>query len=86
MSKKWLKGFKKPKTEVPAPRLRPAIDAEFTSICAEIGQAKYKIAALESQVNASFARINELSAESNERAKLDAEVKQEVEQTPSGAV
>lgn len=84
MSKKWLKGFKKPEVQVPAPRLRPAIDAEFTSICSEIGLAKYKIAALESQVNASFVRINELSAESNERAKLDAEAKQE-EQT-SGAV
>jgi hypothetical protein len=70
MGKNWLKGLKKPKKADPRPK--QDINNEYTQLCVKVGNIKYNIAVLESQVSQLMSKMQDLNLEGAARDQLDA--------------
>jgi hypothetical protein len=72
------------------PRPAQEINSEFSQLCSKIGQARYTIHRLDSDIRSYISKIEDLDREMAERTKLDKETAESQPATPplepSGAV
>lgn len=67
----FLKGSPKQPTKRDAPRSLDEIKKEFTQVAYELGQAQYKVAVFEADVEIKIQRMNDLNREGTERNAID---------------
>ncbi len=69
--------FRKDKTPkaqpAPVPREKPTIQAEYMQVCAEVGEAQFRVKNTESYINKLNHKLLELDSEAGARNALDAE-------------